>query len=60
MNSMETLKPVISKTDLERELQRIRQESLIATRKGNFRKVAQLTLAAAKVNDEIKAVAMYQ
>jgi len=52
-NSTEIPKPLVSKVMLERELQKIRQESVIATRAGNFRKVAELTRAAAKVNEEI-------
>ena len=38
------------KTALQRELQQLRHQSLIATRTGDFRKVAQLTLEVARVN----------
>jgi hypothetical protein len=38
---------------LRRELQTIRQASLSATREGNFRKVARLTLQAAHINKSL-------
>jgi hypothetical protein len=38
---------------LRRELQHVRQASLSATREGNFRKVARLTLQAAHINKSI-------
>jgi len=34
----------------QRELQQLRHQSLIATRTGDFRKVAQLTLEVARLN----------
>jgi len=41
---------------LRRELQYVRQASLSATREGNFRKVARLTLQAAQINKSIMDV----
>lgn len=40
-------------TTLKRELQTIRQQSLQATRQGDFMKVARLTAHAAKLNKSI-------
>jgi hypothetical protein len=40
-------------TTLRRELQQVRQQSLLATRQGDFMKVARLTAAAAKLNKSI-------
>jgi hypothetical protein len=38
------------KSAAQRELQQLRHQSLIATRTGDFRKVAQLTLEVARLN----------
>ena len=38
---------------LQRQLQKVRHDSLIATRAGDFRKVAQLTLEASRLNEII-------
>lgn len=40
-------------SSLKRELQTIRQQSLLATRQGDFMKVARLTAHAAKLNKSI-------
>jgi hypothetical protein len=40
-------------TTLKRELQQIRQQSLQATRQGDFMKVARLTTVAAQLNKSI-------
>jgi len=40
-------------TSLKRELNQIRQQSLQATRQGDFMKVARLTTAAAQINKSI-------
>jgi hypothetical protein len=42
-------------TQLTRDLQRVRQESLAASRKGEFRAVARLTCEAARLNRLILA-----
>lgn len=55
MNSAEPINNDVLKAGLERQLQKIRQESLLATRSGDFRKVAQLTREAVRLNEEIKA-----
>jgi hypothetical protein len=48
-----TLTSVTSRDSLLKELEKIRAESLIALRNGDFRKVAQLTLATARLNQSI-------
>jgi hypothetical protein len=40
-------------TSLRRELQQVRQQSLLATRQGDFMKVARLTAQAARLNKSI-------
>jgi hypothetical protein len=40
-------------TTLKRELQQVRQQSLQATRQGDFMKVARLTTVAAQLNKSI-------
>jgi hypothetical protein len=40
-------------TSLKRELQQVRQQSLLATRQGDFMKVARLTAQAARLNKSI-------
>lgn len=40
-------------TSLKRELDQVRRQSLLATRQGDFMKVARLTTAAAKLNKSI-------
>ena len=40
-------------TSLRRELQHVRQQSLAATRQGDFMKVARLTAQAARLNKSI-------
>jgi hypothetical protein len=40
-------------SSLKRELQQVRQQSLQATRQGDFMKVARLTAAAARLNKSI-------
>jgi hypothetical protein len=40
-------------TTLKRELQTVRQQSLLATRQGDFMKVARLTAHAARLNKSI-------
>ena len=45
-----TSKPV---ADLELELRKVRQNSLIATRKGDFRTVARLTIEAARLKRQM-------
>jgi hypothetical protein len=40
-------------TSLRRELHQIRQQSLLATRQGDFMKVARLTAQAARLNKSI-------
>ena len=40
-------------TTMRRELQQVRQQSLLATRQGDFMKVARLTAVAAKINKSI-------
>jgi hypothetical protein len=40
-------------TSLKRELQQVRQQSLQATRQGDFMKVARLTTVAAQLNKSI-------
>jgi hypothetical protein len=40
-------------TSLKRELHQIRQQSLLATRQGDFMKVARLTAQAARINKSI-------
>ena len=40
-------------TTLKRELQQVRQQSLQATRQGDFMKVARLTTVAAQINKSI-------
>jgi hypothetical protein len=40
-------------TTLKRELQQVRQQSLLATRQGDFMKVARLTTVAAQINKSI-------
>jgi hypothetical protein len=58
MNSTTITPDVLAKRPtVEKELQKIRHESLIATRAGDFRKVAQLTRAAARLNQELKTSA---
>jgi hypothetical protein len=58
MNSTTTIPGVIAKRpSVEKELQKIRHASLIAVRAGDFRKVAQLTREAAKLNQEMNSSA---
>jgi hypothetical protein len=40
-------------TSLKRELQHVRQQSLLATRQGDFMRVARLTAQAARLNKSI-------
>lgn len=40
-------------TNLKRELQQVRQQSLQATRTGDFMRVARLTAVAARINKSI-------
>ena len=40
-------------TSLKRELHQVRQQSLLATRQGDFMKVARLTAQAARLNKSI-------
>ena len=40
-------------TSLKRELHQVRQQSLLATRQGDFMKVARLTTMAAQINKSI-------
>jgi len=47
---LKTLLAESDKNALQRELQQLRHQSLIAARTGDFRKVAQLTLEVARVN----------
>jgi hypothetical protein len=44
----------MSGSALARELQNVRQQSVIATRAGDFRKVGALSLRAAQLNDHLK------
>jgi hypothetical protein len=54
MNSMSRTSTVEAKPALEKELQKLRQQSLIATRAGDFRKVAELTRAASRLNEVLR------
>lgn len=40
-------------SNLRRELQQVRQQSLLATRTGDFMRVARLTAVAARINKSI-------
>jgi hypothetical protein len=54
MNDTSTLKALVKQQlDLERELQKTRHGSLVAARQGNYRRVAQLTVQAARLNQQL-------
>lgn len=46
--------PPMSAAAIARELQDIRQQSVLATRAGNYRKVAELSVRAAWLNHKLK------
>ena len=50
---MKQAKPLINIEQLRAELRQVRQESLAATRRGDYRTVAKLTSAAAALNKAI-------
>ena len=55
MNDEGIFKALIRKQKLlELELQKARHESLIAARNGNYRRVAQLTVQAARLNQQLE------
>jgi hypothetical protein len=57
MNNTATLKALGKREQLlELELQKTRHDSLIAARGGNYRRVAQLTMVAARLNQELTGV----
>ena len=47
---------VHSLAELERNLQQVRQRTLIATRKGDFHAVARLTKEAKRLNEQISSI----
>jgi hypothetical protein len=54
MNTNEKFSPLVRKqAQLESELRKVRQDSLIAARRSDYRKVAQLTTRAAQLNEEL-------
>jgi hypothetical protein len=50
----------LGRAALIRELQKTRQQSVIATRHGDFRKVAQLSLAIARLNNSLQHAELEQ
>jgi hypothetical protein len=54
MNTDTKISPLVRKqAQLESELRKVRQDSLIAARRSDYRKVAQLTTQAARLNQEL-------
>jgi hypothetical protein len=54
MNDTLTLKALVKQQlDLELELQKTRHDSLIAARRGDYRRVAQLTVQASRLNQQL-------
>jgi hypothetical protein len=61
MEQDEILKALIRKERLlELELQKTRHESLIAARTGDYRRVAQLTVEAARLNQQLVEAKVHQ